>query len=286
MSKSLLACAISSSESALVRIKTSGSGRYIITACRTVPVCSGDLEGRKQPHAVRKLLSLADEWRGETLALCVCPDAYFPLNAYFPGSLQQDARRDYCRIEAAHFLERPDEYLYDQVPYTGNTTGEPSEKHLVLFYRAEPFKSLAESFARQHPILFCGSPLEPEVYRSRITGGKTAFLDLGRYHISLTVAENGRLSFFICHRVKNRQEAEYFAIHELKSQPGWREHDVQASGEMADRKMIRLLEKETSCRVLPPDIPEGVEFSGRNASACRSSAVAKAVTTALMAIGI
>jgi hypothetical protein len=285
MSKSLLACAISGSESALVRIKTSGSGRYIITACRTVPVGSSDLAGRKQPHTVRKLLSLADEWRGETLALCVCPDAYFPLNAYFPGSLRQDARRDYCRIEATHFLERPDDYLYDHVPYTENT-GDPVEKHLVLFYRAEPFKALAESFASQHPLLFCGSPLQPEVYRSRITGGKAAFLDLGRCHISLTVAENGRLAFFSCHRIKDRQEAEYFAIHELKSHPDCREHDVHASGEMADRKMIRLLEKETSCRVVPPDIPRGVEFSGRNTSAFRSSAVAKAVTTALMAIGI
>lgn len=265
-------------------MKTSGSGGYIITSCRTISIGSGDLEGKKQPRTLKKLLSAADEWRGETVVLCYCPDTYFPLDAYFPRNPREEACPDYCRIEAAHFLDRPEEYLYDHLPYTGSSVEEHLEKHLVLFYPAEPFKTLASRFAERHTLQFCGSPLLPEVHRSRTARQKTAFLDLGRNHVLLTVAENGRLEYFSCHSVKNRKEAEYFAIHELQNNPACREHEVQVSGTLADRSMRGLLEKETSCRIVLPSIPEGVEFASRGGSACRSSAASRAINAALMTL--
>jgi len=284
MSKSLLAFAIGSTESAFVRIKTSGSGGYLITACRTIPVGANDLEGRKTARGLKKLLSLTEGWKDEALALCFSPDAYFPLNAYFPSSATRQACAEQCRIEAAHFLNRPEEYLHDHAPYSGCRKGETLEKHLVLFYRAEPFRTLSAKFAERHPIAFCGSPLLPSVHRSRSVEGATTLLDLEKSHVLLTVTENGRLRHFNFRRVKDRKEAEYFAIHELQSNPQCRQSAVQASGTLADRAMTSLLEKETLCNLVPPAIPEKVEFAGNESSSCRSSAAARAVSTALMAL--
>ncbi|MCF8383474.1 MAG: hypothetical protein K9G39_07785 [Chlorobium sp.] len=283
MSKSQLACAIGSTESAFVRIKTSGSDGYIITACKTIPVGTNDLEGKKTARGLKKLLSLTEEWKDEALALCFCPEAYFPLNAYFPSNAARKACEEQCRIEAAHFLNRPEEYLHDHTAYSGCRNGEKLEKHLVLFYRAEPFTTLSAKFAERHTISFCGSPLLPSVHRSRCFEGATTLLDLEKSHVVLTVMENGQLEYFNFHRVKNRKEAEYFAIHELQSNPLCRNGDVQATGPLADRAMTSLLEKETLCNLVPPAIPKKVEFAEKESSACRSSTASKAIITALMA---
>jgi|APHig6443718053_1056840.scaffolds.fasta_scaffold17314_1 hypothetical protein len=284
MSKSQLACAISSTESAFVRIKTSGSGRYVITACRTVPVGACDLQGRKTDRGIKKLLSLTDAWKDEALALCFCPDTYFPLNAYFPANAARNACSEQCRIEASHFLIRPEEFLHDHTAYSGCRNGDKLEKHLVLFYRAEPFATLSAKFAERHPIDFCGSPLLPSVHRSRSTDGPTAMLDLEKSHVVLTVTENGQLEHFNFRRVGNRKEAEYFAIHELQNNPQCRRSAVQAAGTLADRAMTSLLEKETLCNLVPPAIPEKVEFAGKESASCHSWATSRAISTALMAL--
>ncbi|MBM3163294.1 MAG: hypothetical protein FJZ79_08285 [Chlorobi bacterium] len=284
MSKSLLACAIGNEESSLVRIKTSGSGGYIVTACRTLALGSKGLEGKKQSVVLKKMLSLTDEWRGDALAICCCPDSYLPLNAYFPGDAPAETCAEQCRIEAAHFLTRPGEYLHDHAAYTVSGTRDLLEKHLVLFYRAEPFKTLAEKFAERHPLHFFGSPLLPTVHRSVSTGETTVFLDLEKSHVVLIAAKNGRLEYFNCRRITERKEAEYFAIHELQGSQATRRSVITVSGKLADKAMTALLEKETSCRLATSSIPERVEVAGRERRGCRSATAAKAISTALMTL--
>ncbi|ACD91154.1 conserved hypothetical protein [Chlorobium limicola DSM 245] len=284
MSRSQIACAIGNTSSAFVRIKSSGSGSYVVTACKVLPLGREAFEGKKQARSMKKLLALADEWRGEALALCFCPGAYFPLHAYFPCNAPKEACADYCRIEAAHFLHQPEEFLHDNTAYADSAAANNLEKHLVLFYRAEPFKTLSIGFAERHPLLFCGSPLIPALHHSLAIKEKTAFLDLENTHVVLTVANKGKLEYFNCHPVKERKEAEYFAIHELQSNPLIHDCAIQAGGSLFDKTMTTLLEKETSCHVVPPGLPDGVHFSGRDSSVCRSSAAVKAICTAVMAI--
>jgi len=284
MSRSQLACAIGNTSSAFVRIKSSGSGSYVVTACKVLPLGTKAFEGKKQARSLKKILALTEEWRGEALALCFCPGAYFPLHAYFPSNAPKEACEDYCRIEAAHFLDRPEEYLHDHTAYAGSAVKNNLEKHLVLFYHAEPFKTLSIGFSERHPLLFSGSPLIPELHHSLSIKEKTAFLDLENSHVALTVANKGKLEYFNCHPVKERKEAEYFAIHELQSNPIIHDSAIQAGGYLFDKAMTSLLEKETSCHVVPPGLPDGVLFSGRDGSVCRSSAAVKAIRTAVMAL--
>lgn len=285
MSKSLLACAIGRTESAVVRIKTSGhDGACVITASRTVALGAGDLEGKKQQRALKKLVSLTAEYKGEDLALCYCPEAYLPLNAYFPSRASVASCTEYCRIEAIHFLNRPEEYMHDHVPYAGSCETDDLEKNLVLFYRAEPFRTLSARFAENHPLHFCGSPLLPMIHRSR-SEGMAAFLDLDTSHITLTVARNGRVEYFSCRSVRNGKEAEYFAIHELKNCNACMLCAVQTGGVLANRAMTMLLERETSCRIVPPGIPEGIEVKEKISSSCRTASASRAIETALMALG-
>ncbi|MCF8215308.1 MAG: hypothetical protein K9I59_00355 [Chlorobium sp.] len=282
MSKCLLACAIGRTESAFVRIKTSGTGSpYTITASRTVPLGARDLEGKKQQRALKKLASLTAEHKGEMLSLCYSSDIYLPLNAYFPAHASPETRADYCRLEAVHFLNRPEEYLHDHVPCTGYCETDNLEKNLILFYRAEPLKTMSAQFAENHPLHFCGSPLQPLVNLS-VRKGVAVFLDLENNHVTLTVASKGRAEYFSCREISNRREAEYFAIHELQNCNTRMQGPVQAGGFLADPTMIALLERETSCRIVHPEIPDGIEFSGKTLSACRSTAGSRAMTTALM----
>ena len=283
MSKSLLACVIDRTESAFVRIKTPGiGGACVITASETVPYGGEYLEGKHRQRAMKKLVSLTEKHRGENLALCYCPEAYLPLKAYFPCGASGTARTDYCRIEASHFLHRPDEYLHDHVPCADSSEADGLEKNLILFYRAEPLVTLSAGFAQNHQLHFCGSPLLPMVFRSRFEE-VAADLDLDNARITLTVARNGRAEYFNCRSVKNRKEAEYFAIHELRSSKACTGCAVRVGGFLADRAMTRLLERETSCRIVPPGIPEEIGFTGKKLSL--TVAASKAIETALMVLG-
>lgn len=284
MSKSLLACVIDRTESAFVRIKTPGiGGACVITASGTVPYGGEYLEGKHRQRALKKLVSLTGKHRGEDLALCYCPDAYLPLKAYFPRGASGAARTDYCRIEASHFLHRPEEYLHDHVPCADASEADGLEKNLILFYRAEPLVTLSAGFAQNHPLHFCGSPLLPMVFRSR-SEEVAAYLDLDNARITLTVARNGQAEYFNCRSVKNRKEAEYFAIHELRNSMACTGCGVRVGGFLADRAMTRLLEQETSCRIVPPGIPEAIGITVKNLSSRITAAASKAIETALMAL--
>lgn len=286
MSKNLLACAITATESAFVRIKASVPDAYTVTACNILPIGSCDLKGKKQSRTLRKLLDVVSQWRKENLAICFSPDTYLPLDTYFPVNTSKAAYADYCHIEASHFLNRPEEYLHDHLPYAGYA-GESGvmdiAKHLLLFYRAEPLRTLMAKFSEHHPLDFCGSPLLPTVHRSKTCRQKTVFLDIGSNHVTLTIAENGELNHFNCHTVRERKEAEYFAIHELYDNPVCRNDEVQTSGLFADKAMKTLLERETSCKIVPLGLPDNVKFPRRRLSACRSPIVSRAISTALMA---
>ena len=100
----------------------------------------------------------------------------------------------------------------------------------------------------------------------------------------MTVAHNGQLERFSCHQVKNREEAEYFTIRELKENPVGRDTTVQCTGSKADKSMRALIAKATSLNLKPLELPESLPINNLNQFAPASGAAVKAISMALMAL--
>ena len=84
MSKSQLACSISTTECSVVRLKTSGSNGYILSECKTLPLGLGDLAAGRGKRILKKVERHLKEWGQENLAFCVEPGTYLHMPAYFP----------------------------------------------------------------------------------------------------------------------------------------------------------------------------------------------------------
>ena len=284
MSISQIACAIDATECAIVRLKPSGSDRYSLTECTTLPIGASDLASSKGERKLKKLTSRLKKWQAEDLALSVGPETYLPLPAYFPSEASREACREYCNIEARYFLNCPEEYNCDISGYTNGTCDKLHQKHLLLFYPAEPCRRATEQLSLYNPIVFSGTPQLPLQHLSRHSPERQVILELENSYMLLTVAHNGQLERFSCHQVKNREEAEYFTIRELMDNPVGRDTTVQCTGSKADKSMRALIAKATSLNLKPLELPESLPINNLNQFAPASGAAVKAISMALMAL--
>ncbi|NTU45128.1 MAG: hypothetical protein HGA99_06345 [Chlorobiaceae bacterium] len=285
MSKSQIACSIDPEECSIVRVKTSGSDGYCLSGCKTFPFGSNTLASPKSERLWKKLSEEAARWPGEDLALSVEPRAYLPLPASFPLEATPEAARAYCRIEAAYFLTRPEEYLCDITGYAdGNVTNTTLAKQLLLFYPAEPLRKVTGYFTPNHPINFSGSTQPPLLYLSKLNGKTQVILELEENHILFAIAKSGQMERFSYRRVKNLEESRYFSMKELVDNPVCRETEVQVTGKLADRSMIKLIRKESSVSMKPLGIPSSISISNPDKCRFSSASAVKAISTALMTL--
>ncbi len=283
MSKSVLACSIERTESALVRLKSSGGG-YTLSACRTLPFGFENLASAKADRQIKKLARHLEEWPGEELALSMGAENYRPLPAYFPTGATPEAVHEYCRIEAGYFLNRPDDYRCDVTTCTDAGCEELLEKHLLLFYPAEPFSRASEQLAPGHDLVFTGTPQLPLMHLSKISGASQAILEIESSYVLFRVATNGRMEKFSCRPVKNRKEREYFAIRALIDNPAGGAGAVQVTGTGADRSMIARIRKATALALKPLGLPESISLGNPGKLKISSQAAVKAISMALMAL--
>jgi hypothetical protein len=283
MSKSQIACSINATECTVVRLKTSGSTGYCLSACKTLPLGLGDLASGKGKRILKKLDRYLKEWHNEDLALCIEPGTYLPLPAYFPADASTEECKAYCTIEAGYFLSNPELYRCDHTGYCDTISSELHEKHLLLFYPDEHCKKVSEHLSINHRIVFSGSPLLPLLHLSKLTGEPQIILELENNYVLLTISRYGRIEKFSFHQVKNKDEREYFTIKELVDNPLCRETGVQITGTMADRMIIERIGKETSISLKTLSIPPSISISNPQRFAISSASAVKAISAALMA---
>jgi hypothetical protein len=284
MSTSLIACAIDTKECAIVRLKSSSGNGYSLSACKTLPFGLDDLAAGKEKRLLKKLDSHLDGWPDEELALCISPNHYLPLPVSFPAYASEEQCREYCRIEAQYFLSQPEEYHCDCAGYGMNQNG-PHEKKMLLFYPAEPGRRTIEHFAATHRIIFSGTPQHPLLHLSKFTGEAQVILELEKNYLLLRVSREGRIQQFSCREVKNRAEIEYFTIKALVENPLCRETEVQLTGSLADKAMMKRIQNETSITLRPLSIPSSIPISNPDKFPLSSATTVKAISTALMALG-
>lgn len=284
MSKSQIACFISSTECSVVRLKTSGVTGYSLTDCKTLPFDLGDLNSGKGKRLLNKLGKHLEEWHDEELTLCVEPTVYYPLPAFFPANASRDECKEYCRIEAGYFLTNPEKYSCDHTCYCDHAGSETLEKRLLLFYPDEECKTLALFLSSHHKIVFSGSIQLPLVCLSKFAEEPQVILELGNNSVLLSIARNGRIETFAYHKVKSREEMEYFAIKVLTENRVCRETDVQVAGTNSNKAMIALLRRETSITFKALGLPPSISISNPQRFAVSSASAVKAISAALMAL--
>ena len=284
MSKSQIACSINITECTIVRLKTSGSTGYSLSACKSLPYGMIDFASGKGNRLLNKLNSHLKAWRGEDLALCVEPGSYLPLPAYFPADVSPDECKEYCRIEAGYFLTQPEQYWCDDTGNNDQSCSRLHNQHLLLFYPDKQCRQALEHFSTNHRIVFSGSPQLPLLHLSKLSGEAQVILELESNYVLLTIARNGRIEKFSFHQVKNREEREYFTIKVLVENPICRETGVQVTGTMADKIMMAMIGKESSLDLKTLTIPPSISISNPQNFSISSASAVKAISTALMAL--
>ncbi len=283
MSTSMIACAIDQRECAVVYMKKSG-GNYSLSGCKSLPFGLDDLASTKGIRLLNKLDRHINEWPDGELALCFGPKSYIPLPASFPANASAEKCSEYCRIEAQYFLSQPEEYNCDCTAYGMNRNG-LHEKKMLLFYPAtEPGRRVSEHLAATHRIVFNGTPQLPLLHLSRFTAEKQVILEIESNYLLLTESKEGRIEKFSCREVKNRKESEYFTIKALVENPICRETEIQLTGTLADKAMMRLIRKETSMTLKPLSLPSSLSISNPEKFSLSSAVAVKAVSLALMAL--
>lgn len=284
MSTSQIACSINATECTVVRLKTTGSTGYCLSACKTFPSGLRDLASSKTKRILNKLERYLKEWHDEDLALCIEPELYLPLPAYFPIDASPEECKEYCNIEAVYFLNHPEKYRCDHAGYCDTINLVSHKKHLLLFYPDEHCKRVSEHFSTNHRIVFSGSPQLPLIHLSKLTEEPQIILELENNYVLLTIARNGRIEKFSFHQVKNKEEREYFTIRELVDNPLCRERGVQVTGTMADKSITGLIGKATSIALKTLSIPPSISISNPQQLTVSPTTAVKAISAALMAL--
>ncbi len=280
VSKSVIVCTIDYAESAVIRLKTSGSDGYTLCGCKTLPHGLQCLASGKEKRLLGKLKGYCCAWKEKELVLCVDTESLLPLPACFPADATPEESQEYGRIEAGYFLDRPEEFGCDIARYaSGQAT---DNNRLLLFYPAEPCKRVTKYFADEHQILFAGTAQLPLLHLSKFTAEPQVILELENSSVLLTISRNGEIEKLSFHKVKNQEEAEYFTMKELMENPICRQTAVHVTGARADKAMMSLIGAETSFPLKPLSIPSSLSISNPQRFSTSSPAVVKAISAALM----
>lgn len=282
VSKSIIACTIDHTESAVVRLKTSGSNGYTLCGCKTQPHGLQSLASGKEKRLLGKLKGYCSTWKDEELVLCVGAESVLPLPACFPPDATPEESREYCCIEAEYFLNRPEEYGCDIASYAcGHAT---DNNKLLLFYPVEPCRRVAKYLSDEHQLLFAGTTHLPLIHLSKFTKEPQVIFELESSSVLLTISRNGEIEKLSFHQVKNQEEVEYFTMKELMENPICRQTAVQVTGARADKAMMSLIGAQTSFPLKPLGIPPSLSVSNPQQLNTSSQAVVKAISAAVMAL--
>ena len=282
MSRSLIVCAIDAGATNIVRVKSSGSSSCEITAFKTIGFGLDAFQGPKGRKAFEKLSGMLGKWGQEPLALALSPSSILTLPAWFPAGASKEKRESLGRVEAGYFLKNVEEWSWQTMPLTlGSARTDALEQYMIMFYPAEPGRSINEQLERRYRVESSGLHIEPIV---RLTTGSRepmAVLELEAEYAAFYVSRAGKAETFRYWPVKNSNEREFFAITELGTSPV---ACVKVTGLAADQATVKRIAAGTDRTLEPLGLPQQVTISPEAKGCPHSTGVIRAVSTALMAL--
>lgn len=282
MSRSMLACAVDTGETTVVRVKSTGPSTCKVTACRTIRYGLDALIGPKTSRAVGKMSDELSQWNDEPVAISISPRKILTLPTWFPAGAMQEERKILSRIEAGFFVNQIDEWSWHTLPLASQQSHPESfEEQIILFFPAEPAQQIETELGRKRKIESIGLHFESLVSLSSGSTAPMAVLELEEQYAAFMVSKGGRAEYFRYWPVNNASEREFFAITELSSSPT---RVVKVTGLASDAGTIKRIAAGTSCRIEPLTLPPQVTFSSPIKGTPSPTGVVRAVSTALMAL--
>ncbi|NTU94334.1 MAG: hypothetical protein HGA56_10010, partial [Chlorobiaceae bacterium] len=218
MSRSLIACAIDTGTTTIVRFKSAGQSAGIMTDCRTVRYGLEAMRGPKGAKTIGKLAAMLRKWDKEPVAISISPESIRTLPAWFPATASSELRDRLGRIEAGFFLKNVDEWSWDSMRLAPRMDHPKElEEQVIMFYPAEPARSIDEAPGLDRLIVAKALHFEPIVRLTSGTSEPMAVLELEKEYAAFFISRAGRADYFRYWPVKNENEREFFAIKELGS---------------------------------------------------------------------
>ena len=284
MSRSQLACAFEASSTTIARVKSTSTGSFAMTMCRTIGGGLDDLGGPKGAKLARKLLSMLREWKGEPVALSFSPPEIRILPTWFPEQITSDSCDELCRIEAGYFLNDVDAWRWHNM--TLESVAEQAEglsRQILMFYPAAPACFIERELRQHHEVSTNGVHIEPLARLSAGTGQPLTVLELEASYTALTRSVNGKIEYFRYWPVKNGSERDFFAITELNATPA-EESPTWVTGSEAKQKSLERLSRESSRALEPLELHPWASEERGAGKAKSPTATMRAVSTAIMAL--
>ncbi len=277
----MIVCSLDASRTTIVRATASGSGSCTVTASRTLDTGLDALHGAKGAKAIAKISAALKKWPDEPVTLSLSPSAILTLPVWFPSGISTAQREQLCTIEAGYFVRNVEEWAWQTMPLRHCGEGhEGLAPALMMFYKAEPARTLRKELARQHRIAADGLHIEPIVRLSEGCGEPMAVLELEHGYASFFVSNGGMTECLKYWPASNGSEREFFAIRELGASPHPR---VKVTGLAADPATVRRIASATACAIEPLGVPPERMAGDDLRGSAVSTGIIRAASTALAA---
>ncbi|HHE32102.1 MAG TPA: hypothetical protein ENL07_05600 [Chlorobaculum parvum] len=284
MSRSQIACAFDTGSTTVARVKSTSTGSFTMTMCRTIDGGLDALGGPKGMRLAKKLVSMLREWREEPVALSFSPAEIRTLPAWFPEQIASGSCDELCRIEAGYFLNNLESWRWHDMKL--EPAAEQDNKltrRMLLFYPSAPACFIERELQQHHDVRTSGVHLEPLARLSVGTGEPLAVLELEARYAALSISIDGKIDYFRYWAVKDASERDYFAVTELTSAPIG-DTPVMVTGSAASPKTIERIGRETPRTLEPLEIHKWVSAEKGAVKSKSPTATIRAASTAIMAL--
>lgn len=267
----------------IVRIKTAGQNGFTLSGAHQLRIGSRRLHQEKDPTVRMQLMRQLSFWKDTSIALSVEPESVHCLPATIPFSQSSLSYREYCQLEAEHFLMQPEHFACDSI--IRSRQEEASKEELLLFYPDSGITALRELRHPEQELLYSGTIVSPLIFLSTFSEEPQAIMMIEPKSLLLLVCRKGKLKTFACHQISSRDECEYFAMKTITESPLCRKTVLQLTGNALTPPFTKLLQTEKWLRTQPLKLPSALRLAaGKRHLLFPSSAMVSAISTALMAL--
>ena len=257
---------------------------YTVTDCQTVRAGIGDFSAHNSDRAVNKITSLLRKKNIESLALSLKTRRFFPLATVTSRDITDRAFATHCKAEAALLLNRPSEYLHDQVPYPFIPAQDSVSRHLLFYYPSEPFETVHEKLRSYCSIKSGTHYLRPTILSIAASFQPFILLELEREYVTFSRVNNGQLEYFSYWKLNHDSDAVYFPLRELTSFLQ-NSYPVYITGTLSSEKSLtENISRSSGITLHTFSLVDLFSIRRNVRSSCNSPLELNALSTALMSI--
>lgn len=247
-------CMIDTDSTVITGVSFADRNDYVVREYKKMQAGINMYRGPGKERAIKRLASFLTKKKIRSLVLAIHPDTFYPLDTYFPADLSGKDFDSHCRTEATFLFHKPENYCYDHIPYTRQTTEEAIQKHLLFYYSMEIPETLQENLHSCCALKSTALYLTHLIRSIAAASDPFVLLEIDNRHATCSAGNNGALEYFSYWQMNHHSDAEYFALRELLQNPKYRSYPVYMTGSLTMKSPLATrLSEETNRTIQPLD---------------------------------